>query len=60
MCFGISSSFWKWEHIEHHTFTNIVDSELNTMSDPQHDEEVWVQDEKLFGIKDVKNNKVLK
>ena len=43
--FGVSSSFWKWEHVEHHSFANSFDNHgLNR--DPQQNE-VWCQCEKM-------------
>ncbi len=43
---GLSSSFWKWEHIEHHSFTASFDEELGN-ADPQMTEDVWLQDAQL-------------
>ena len=46
-CFGISARWWKDEHIIHHALTNTVDHG-NNFVDPQANEELWVQNEKLF------------
>lgn len=48
---GVSSSFWKWEHVEHHTFTNSFDGELGNM-DPQATEDVWIQDAQLVDYRE--------
>ncbi|XP_039263386.2 uncharacterized protein LOC120339347 isoform X1 [Styela clava] len=46
-CFGISSRWWKDEHIVHHALTNTVDY-ASGFIDPQAHEDVWAQNEKLF------------
>ena len=43
---GFSKSFWKWEHIEHHSFANSFDPVLGN-ADPQNCEEVWYHDWQL-------------
>jgi len=40
---GLSSNFWKWEHVEHHTFAVCVDHELGN-ADPQNSEHTWFRD----------------
>eukprot|EP00298_Acanthocystis_sp_HF-20_P016453 c21485_g2_i1.p1 GENE.c21485_g2_i1~~c21485_g2_i1.p1 ORF type:complete len:443 (+),score=141.42 c21485_g2_i1:135-1463(+) len=47
VCFGVSSTWWKDEHNEHHVFTNTVVSNIGS-SDPQMKEDIWAQDKKLF------------
>jgi len=44
---GISSSFWKWEHVEHHSFENTYDPVLGN-ADPQQTEDLWVHDKQLL------------
>jgi len=44
---GLSSNFWKWEHIEHHTFTISFDAKLGN-TDPQQSEDVWFPDWQLI------------
>lgn len=50
LCFGISSRWWKDEHIVHHALTNTVEY-ASGFADPQAVEDVWVQNEKLFPFK---------
>ena len=47
LCFGVSGSWWGDEHFVHHVLTNTVDYSTNFV-DPQKNEVVWAQNQKIF------------
>lgn len=57
-CFGISSRWWKDEHIAHHALTNTIEY-ASGFVDPQAFEDVWAQNEKLFPFKCEKIHDIL-